>query len=59
MHSYLVDLDGLGVTEQIYESTHSLIFKTRQMTDAPPTLLKVLKTDSPSQMEIVRFQATR
>ena len=54
MHD-LAQLNGLEVTELVYESAHSLIFKTRKTTDAPPTLLKILKTDSPSKKEIVRF----
>jgi predicted ATPase/signal transduction histidine kinase/CheY-like chemotaxis protein/HPt (histidine-containing phosphotransfer) domain-containing protein len=54
MHD-LVRVDGLEVTELVYESAHSLIFKTKQVTNAPPTLLKVLKSDSPSAKEIVRF----
>ena len=48
-------IDGFEVTEQIYESSHSLIFKTRQVDGAPSSLLKVLKTDSPSPSEIVQF----
>lgn len=51
----LLQIDGIEVTEQVYESLHSLIFKTKQTTDRPPVLLKVFKTDSPSQKEIVRF----
>ena len=51
----LLQFDEFEVTEQVYESPHSLIFKTRQAADAPLVLLKVLKTDSPSPKEIVRF----
>ena len=36
----LLQIDGIEVTEQVYESLHSLIFKTKQTTDRPPVLLK-------------------
>ncbi len=51
----LLQFNGFEITEQVYESPHSLIFKTQVVKGGPKVLLKVLKADSPSPTEIVRF----
>ena len=50
-----IHIDGFDIAQQLYESQHSLILKTAPTSDAPATILKVLKSDSPSPREIVKF----
>ncbi|MFT5470253.1 MAG: putative ATPase/signal transduction histidine kinase [Verrucomicrobiales bacterium] len=50
----LPKIEGYEITEQVYESPNSVIFRTRRSA-GEGSVLKVLKADSPSQKEIVRF----
>ena len=43
------------ITEQLYESGHTLVYRARRKTDQSPVILKVLK-DSASSDELIRYR---
>jgi hypothetical protein len=45
---------GVGVTELIYESANSLIYRAFRQPDSLPVVLKVLKENYPTPQELAR-----
>jgi len=47
---------GYQVFEQLYESNHSLIYRGHQENDNHPVILKLLKADYPTPIELTQFR---
>jgi serine/threonine protein kinase len=48
-------LPGYHISQQIYESTNSLIYRATREHDVLPVVLKVLKPDYPDPEELTRY----
>ncbi|MDM8567515.1 serine/threonine-protein kinase [Candidatus Halobeggiatoa sp. HSG11] len=44
------------ITEQIYESANSIVYRGQRKSDRQPVILKMLKQDYPSSSELSRYQ---
>lgn len=51
----MVGVTGYEIAEKIHESTNSLVFRGRRMSDHLPVVLKVLKAEHPTMSEQTRF----
>jgi len=49
-------ISGYQITEQLYESAHSLIYRGRRKVDDLPVVLKLVKNDYPMPEELARFK---
>jgi PAS domain S-box-containing protein len=52
----MIDIQGIEVIGQIYESSNSLIFKARRTHDAKPVILKVLRPDYSAPEAVVKYR---
>ena len=48
---------GYQITEQLFESAHSLVYRGYRDSDECPVVLKILKGEYPSPEELARFRA--
>ena len=55
-HLTKATIAGCQIGEQIYESTHSLVYRGIRELDHQPVILKVLKAEYPTPAEISRYQ---
>ncbi|MCP4398787.1 MAG: AAA family ATPase [bacterium] len=47
---------GYNVTETLYESTHSLVYRASQQSDQTPVILKMLQPEHPTPEALSRFR---
>ncbi len=52
----MIDLPGISVKTQIYESANSLVYRAVSQADRTDIILKVLKQDYPTTAELVRYK---
>jgi len=52
----MITLPGYQVTEHIYESANSLIYRALRRSDNQPVILKTLKEDYPTPTELIRYR---
>ena len=53
----MIFLPGITIKAKIYESANSIVYRgTRQQQDNTPVILKVLKQDYPSALELTRYR---
>ena len=52
----MISLTGYKVADQLYESSHSLIYRGFRDTDQLPIILKMLKKEYPTPREWARFR---
>jgi predicted ATPase/GAF domain-containing protein len=52
----MLTIPGFSITEQIYASAHSLVYRAYSQHLALPVILKVLRTDNASPYDIARLQ---
>lgn len=52
----MITLPGYQITEQIYKSTRSLVYRGQCVADGQPVVIKILREDYPSQDELVRYK---
>ena len=52
----MISIPGYRELVCIYESTNSLVFRSRRVSDGLPVVLKLLKDDFPSPDELVRYR---
>lgn len=52
----MMKLSGYQIWEQIYESANSEVYRGMGLQDNQPVILKVLKQDYPSQVELTRYK---
>ena len=52
----MVNLPGYQTHALLYESTNSLVYRARRLTDECPVVLKLLKQDCPSSAELTRYR---
>ena len=50
------NLPGYRISEQIYESAGTLVYRAKRETDNQPVILKILKGEYPSPQSIARFK---
>jgi serine/threonine protein kinase len=53
----MVSIQGYQVTETLYQSAKSLVYRGRRNTDQQPVILKLLQPDNPSPEAIARFRS--
>ena len=51
----MLSIAGYTVTEQLYESAHTLVCRARRNHDGQPVILKILKADYPTPAELARY----
>jgi predicted ATPase/HD-GYP domain-containing protein (c-di-GMP phosphodiesterase class II) len=52
----MLSIPGYIITEMVYESTNSLVYRGHRQHDSLPVILKMLRSDYPSPAEIVWLQ---
>ncbi|HRV96269.1 MAG TPA: protein kinase, partial [Anaerolineae bacterium] len=52
----MLNLPGYRITTQIYESTHSLVYRARRVADDRAVVIKLLKAAYPTPQELVRYR---
>ena len=52
----MLALAGVAVTEPIYESANSLVYRAFRQPDCLPVVLKVLKENYPTPQELARYR---
>ncbi|AOY82689.1 trifunctional serine/threonine-protein kinase/ATP-binding protein/sensor histidine kinase [Moorena producens JHB] len=56
MNSTLITLTGYQITETLYRSSRTLVYRGLRESDQIPVVIKLLNTDYPSFGELVRFR---
>ena len=51
-----IDIPGYNVTEKIYESSRSIMYRGRRKTDNLPVVIKILNSEYPTPEDIARFK---
>ncbi|EIJ43002.1 PAS domain S-box [Beggiatoa alba B18LD] len=52
----MLTLPGYRIDDQIYEGTQSIAYRATRVSDALPVVLKLLKSDYPSPLELAQYQ---
>jgi PAS domain S-box-containing protein len=52
----MLTLPGYHITEQMYESTSSLVYRARREADDRPVIIKVLQAAYPTPQELIRYR---
>ncbi|MDJ0819351.1 MAG: SpoIIE family protein phosphatase [Desulfobacterales bacterium] len=52
----MLDITGYQITDKIYESGRSIVFRAKQLTEEEPVILKTLKDEYPLPEEILRYR---
>ena len=52
----MISISGLTIHEQIYESAKTLVYRGHREIDNLPVVVKVHRTDYPSEKEIAKFR---
>jgi predicted ATPase/serine phosphatase RsbU (regulator of sigma subunit)/tRNA A-37 threonylcarbamoyl transferase component Bud32 len=54
--NFMIAIAGYQITEKIYESGRSLVYRAQQLKDRRPVILKTLKDEYPLPQEILRYR---
>ena len=52
----MIEISGFQLHEQLYESSHSVVYRGRRNADDQSVVLKILKREHPTPGEIARFK---
>jgi serine/threonine protein kinase len=52
----MLTLSGYQITQQMYESSSSLVYRAHQEADDRPVIIKVLQAAYPTPQELIRYR---
>ena len=52
----MLDITGYQITDKIYESRRSIVYRAQRLTEEEPVILKTLKDEYPLPEEILRYR---